>query len=114
MHEYSIVRALMDQVEGQARAHGAVAVHRVRVKIGELSGVEGELLSSAYELVRAGSRVCAAAELEIVPVPASWQCGLCGTEVERGGRLSCSACGAPARLVAGEEILLERIEMEVA
>jgi hydrogenase nickel incorporation protein HypA/HybF len=114
MHEYSIVRALVDQVEGQARDHGAVAVHRVRVQIGELSGVEGDLLASAYELVRAGSPVCTGAELEIVPVPASWVCGLCGTAVEKGGRLSCPDCGAPAKLVAGEEILLERIEMEVA
>ena len=28
--------------------------------------------------------------------------------------LRCAACGTPARLVAGDEILLERIEMEVS
>lgn len=113
MHEYSVVRALLDQVEGQARRHGATAVRRVRVSIGELSGVEPELLASAYELARTGGP-CAAAELEIVPVAARWECPVCAAALPRGARLACAACAAPARLAAGDEILLQQIEMEVA
>ena len=51
MHEYSIVQALMAQVDEQARAHGAAAVHRVSLRIGELSGIEPDLLRSAFEMV---------------------------------------------------------------
>ena len=43
MHEYSIVQALLDRVAAEARSHGAVAVHRIRVQIGEASGVESDL-----------------------------------------------------------------------
>lgn len=113
MHEYSVVRALLDQVEQQARTHRAVAVHRVRVLIGELSGVEPDLLATAYELARMGG-ICANAELEVVPVAARWECTLCGDPIPRGSRLVCDTCGGAARLAEGEEILLQRLEMEVA
>jgi Zn finger protein HypA/HybF involved in hydrogenase expression len=46
-------------------------------------------------------------------VAARWQCPACGGEIQVGAALRCPGCGAPARLVAGEEILLERMEMEV-
>lgn len=113
MHEYSIVRALLDRVHASARDHGATAVHRLRVRVGELSGVEPELLSSAYELVR-GNGLCAGAELELVSAPARWSCPGCGRDIDRGAALSCPECALPARLEGGDEILLERIEMEVA
>ena len=113
MHEYSIVSALVHQVEGQARAHRALGVHRVTLRLGELSGVDPELLTSAYELVRAGT-VCATADLEVVTVPARWECPQCSRDIARGAALTCPDCSRPARLAAGEELLLERIEMEVA
>jgi hydrogenase nickel incorporation protein HypA/HybF len=112
MHEYSIVSALVHQVEVEARAHRALAVQRVRVRLGELAGVESELLVAAYELARAGT-VCAGAELEIVAVPARWECSECSATIPRGARLTCPRCARPARLAAGEDLLLERIEMEV-
>ena len=52
MHEYSIVQALLERVEAEAAARGAVAVERVVVQIGELSGVEIELLATAYDTFR--------------------------------------------------------------
>ena len=112
MHEYSIVAALLKRVEVEAESRGATAVHQIRVRIGELSGVEPELLASAYELFRERS-VCAAAELEIVPAPARWACPECGGTIESGMILRCPACSIPARLTDGGEILLERIDMEV-
>ena len=113
MHEYSIVAALVERVEAEAESRGATAVHHIRVRIGELSGVESDRLASAYELFRERT-VCAAADLEIVSVPARWACPKCGGEIESGQILQCPACSMPARLQDGGEILLERIEMEVA
>ena len=64
MHEYSLVQAMMRRVEEEARAHNARSVHRVQVRIGQLSGVEADLFASAYELLRPGT-LCAGAELII-------------------------------------------------
>lgn len=113
MHEYSIVQSLLDRVEREAAAHGATVVHRLWLKIGEMSGVETSLLRSAYETFTDRS-ICAEAELEILPVAVRWGCADCGTEVATGSALRCAECGGPARLTAGDEIVLERIEMEVA
>lgn len=112
MHEYSLVRSLLDRVDASAREHRATSVAALRVRIGEVAGVERELFASAFELARAGT-CCAAAELEIVAGAARWECTSCRVEAPRGGVLRCPACGAPVRLAEGDEIVLERIEMEV-
>ena len=112
MHEYSIVSALLARVEAEARAHGAEAVHRIKVQIGELSGVEKDLLESAYELARERT-LCEKAELEIVTVEARWACTSCKSTIPKGAILRCSVCDIPAHLAEGDEIILERVEMEV-
>jgi len=112
MHEYSIVAALIDRVEAEARARNASVVKRVHVCIGELAGVEVELLTTAFETFRA-TTVCAEADLTVRRSAARWSCPRCARVLEAGARLTCPDCSAPARLTAGDEILLERIEMEV-
>ena len=111
MHEYSLVRAMVDRAEQEARARSATAISRLKVRIGTLSGVEPELFASAFTLCREG--ILSDAELEIQPSEASWACPACGAAIPAGEVLRCAACGVPARMTAGDEILLEQIEMEV-
>lgn len=113
MHEYSIVAALVDKVEAIARERKAVAVRRLLVRIGELSGVEPELLATAYTTFRVQT-VCEGADMTILPVAARWMCSGCRRGIQRGEILRCAACGAPGKLAEGDEIILERVEMEVA
>jgi hydrogenase nickel insertion protein HypA len=113
MHEYSIVQALIERVAAEARAHRASAVHRLHVQIGEMSGVEATLLKTAFDVFRERT-ICEAAELRIERVPVRWECRSCGAPVAIGGPLRCASCGGEARLAGGDEILLQRIEMEVA
>jgi hydrogenase nickel incorporation protein HypA/HybF len=113
MHELTIVQALVDEAARHAREHRATSVRKLEVKIGELSGVEVALLETAYATFR-DRTLCSAADLCVERVPARWQCARCSHVRELGEPLSCTACGAPLRLVAGDEIVLERIEMEVA
>jgi hydrogenase nickel incorporation protein HypA/HybF len=112
VHEYSIVQALLSTVEAEVRARGATQVHRLSVRLGELSGVEPALLASAYETFRERTS-CASAPLDVVSVPALWACPRCEGEIPRGERLRCPRCLEPARLKQGDDIILERIEMEV-
>ncbi len=113
MHEYSIVQALIERVEELARERQALAVRGVLVSIGELAGVEPDLLATAYATFRERT-VCENAKLTILPVAARWTCPDCREAIARGAVLACPRCGAPARLSEGDEIVLERVEMEVA
>jgi hydrogenase nickel incorporation protein HypA/HybF len=112
MHEYSIVQALVARVEDLSQQHRARSVRRLVVRIGELSGVETALLATAYETFRERT-CCEEAELTIEPVAARWACPGCGRCVAPGAVLRCAACGRPAQLVDGGEIVLARVEMEV-
>jgi len=112
MHEYSLVQSLMERIAQEAAARHAVAVHRVRLTIGELSGVEPELLEHAFAIVREGT-LAAGAALDIIRVPARWGCPECGAPIAPGQVLKCGACGSPAHLEAGDEIVLDRLELEV-
>lgn len=113
MHEYSIVQSLVDSVEAVARPHAGAAVHHLYVQIGELAGVDCDLLQTAYDTFRFGT-ICERAPMTIERVPAQWECPRCGAPFARGAVLRCANCQEPARLAAGDEILLRRVEMEVA
>jgi hydrogenase nickel incorporation protein HypA/HybF len=112
MHEYSIVQAMFEQIESTARSRGAVAVRRVRVRIGELSGVDPALLRTAYDTFRVRT-ICEEAPLELEQVPATWTCPAAHGDLARGRPLTCPSCGRPGRLAAGDEIVLEQLELEV-
>ena len=56
MHEYSLVRALADRVEAEARSRQAVAVHRLTVAIGAVSGASMTVESAAGATVGGGRR----------------------------------------------------------
>ena len=107
MHEYSIVQSLLEVVERHAQARNAT-VKRVVLKLGDASGVDRRHLELAYDTFREHT-VCEEAELAIVPVAVRWQCPKCGAEAP----LRCAACAMPAKLVSGDEIVVDHIDMEV-
>lgn len=113
MHEYSIVQALLARVERECLSHHAIRVHRLHVRIGSLSGVEPDLLASAFAAFKERT-YCESAELSIERVAERWACPSCDGVREPRSSLVCMRCALPLRLVAGDEIVLQRIEMEVA
>ena len=113
MHEYSLIQSLVERVEAEAAARSASAVHRLRVRIGEHAGVDIELFKTAYLTFRERT-VCERAILDVEMVPTEWACPACGRAIEPGQVLRCLDCATPAQLIAGDEIILDRIEMEVA
>ena len=113
MHEYSIVSALIERVSSEVEKRGPSVVTRLWVQVGDLSGVDPELLRTAYETFRERT-VCEAAALELERVPVRWACSRCECPIPSGTALRCPECESPAKLFAGDEIVLQRIEMEVA
>ena len=112
MHEYSIASSLLKMAEEHAAKRGADRVVALELSIGELSGVEVDLLETAWSLVRERS-VCEGVPLTISRVDACWTCQRCDEPIARGGLLACADCGGAARLTTGDELVLDRIEMEV-
>ena len=114
MHELSVCQALLEQVEQVAADHGAERVERIRVRIGPLSGVEADLLASAYSIAAAGT-IAEGAVLDIEPAPVRVHCMTCGAETDATpNRLLCGACGDwHTRLVSGDELLLASLELSV-
>lgn len=112
VHEYALIQSLVERVEAEARARAATAVHKLTVRIGEQSGVDVELFRTAYLTFR-DRTVCEHADLDVAIVPVEWACERCEQRIEPGQPLRCPVCRRPARLVGGDEIILDRIEMEV-
>ncbi len=112
MHEYSIVQAMFDRIEQVAQERRATAVRRVAVRVGSAAGVDVTLFRGAFELFQERT-ICDAARLEIEEVPARWVCPDGHGALPDGRPLTCGACGRPARLEAGDEITLMRLDLEV-
>jgi hydrogenase nickel incorporation protein HypA/HybF len=112
MHEYSIVQALIERIDDLARTHRATAVSRVRVKVGRLAGVDPALLRTAYDVYRVRT-ICDGAPLDIAEIEPVWLCAAGHGPIAAGGRLSCASCGGPARMAAGDEIILDGLDLEV-
>jgi Zn finger protein HypA/HybF involved in hydrogenase expression len=81
MHEYSLVQAMFDQIEGVVAAQHARSVRRVRVRIGTRAGVEPVLFQTAYDIFRVKT-VCDDAPLQIVAVDDSDELVLDQVELE--------------------------------
>ena len=95
MHERSLVKALLRQVGELAAEYPGSRIRSIQVCIGEFSGVEPELLASAYDdLVIETPFRGAALNLEQVPLEAG--CDQCGSRfrIERFN-FQCDKCGSP-------------------
>ena len=113
MHELAVCQGMMREVERVVRASGADRVLSVTVRIGPLSGVEPQLLESAYPLASAGT-AAEGSKLIIERAPVRVRCQRCGGESEAGStRLVCGLCGHwRVQVLSGEELLLARVELQ--
>jgi hydrogenase nickel incorporation protein HypA/HybF len=115
MHELSVCLALMQQIHEISREHNAVRVERIVLQIGPLAGVEATLLKNAFPLAAAGT-VAEGAALVMKTSPVVVKCSECGAEsTVAPNRLLCARCGDfRTRLIRGDELLLERLELTPA
>ena len=113
MHELAICQALIEQVERVARENSARRILSVTVAVGPLSGVEAQLLEHAYPLAAAGT-VAEHARLIVQSVPVRVRCRTCQAEsAAAANRLLCGSCNDwRVDVVAGEDMLLQRVEIE--
>ena len=93
MHEVSLAEGIIEVVENAARNAGAKRIKTVRIAVGELSNVEIDALSFAFESVKRGTVADKAALVIERPEGRAW-CMDCMKEValHRYGD-ACPSCG---------------------
>lgn len=113
MHELSIMDSTLRIAIQHAEAQQATRIHRITMRIGELSGVAMDALTFAFEVL-SNDTPASGAELEIERVPARCRCTGCGTEFTPEGPIfTCPDCGElSATIVQGRE--MELVSMEVS
>lgn len=112
MHELSIALDLIDVAVEQARDCSA-RVAAVHLRLGLLSGVVKDALTTAYEAAREGT-LLEAASLIIEDVPVEIYCPTCHASRPAVSlqQLSCVQCGTPAaEMVRGREIEVVALEI---
>ena len=81
MHEFSIMQSTLETAAQKMSAAGATEIHRLKVRIGRLSGVVPEALRFAFDALK-DKTPAAGASLEIEEVPAVCWCAACAAEFE--------------------------------
>lgn len=111
MHELSLVHALFDEVDVHVSAHPGGRLRQVRVRLGDAAGVDPELFRTAFDAV-APERGHSAATLAVEREAEAWACAACGATLPPTGPRRCG-CGGPGRLVRGDALVLDHLELEV-
>jgi hydrogenase nickel incorporation protein HypA/HybF len=110
LHELSIAESVVQIASRQANGR---RVTKVRMKVGHLRQVVPSALAFSFELVAERTSV-EGAELEMEEVPAVGMCRKCEVESHLGSfPLQCRMCGGfDLEVIAGEELLVESLELE--
>lgn len=113
MHEYSIVQSLLNSCEENAAEHNATKVTKVVVKIGVMSGVEPELLRTAFDTFKENT-LCEESEFIINIQPIVIKCNKCLNEsVLENMEYFCPKCkDMDIEILDGEDMYLMQMELE--
>ena len=113
MHEFSIVNALLEMCDKNAKEHNATKITKVEIKIGKLSGVEPYLLQTAFYTFKEET-ICAEAEFVAHLQEIVIHCENCHNEATlTQNEFVCPTCqSTDLRVIDGEEMYLMHLEME--
>ena len=114
MHEMGIMSGVLQTVVASAEHAGATRVTSVQLSIGRMTEAIEDVLVFAWEALSEGT-ICEGAELKVNMVEPRSRCLECGAEFEhdRFHRV-CPSCGnALTELIAGRELQLDSIEVDI-
>lgn len=112
MHEAGLAATALDRAAELARERGATRIHRLTLRVGDLSGVAPEALRFALEALSPGTAAEGAAfEIEVVPV--GCHCPRCDRPFRPTDVVyACPDCGAASGDVRqGHELELRSMEV---
>jgi hydrogenase nickel incorporation protein HypA/HybF len=114
MHELSIAQSIAEVVGARAAECDAARVKRVRLRVGEASGVVTDSLAFCFEMVASQMPVLEGAALSIDRVPHLARCRHCDTEFAVVNYVAqCPTCQEwSGEIVSGTELQIVEMEIE--
>ncbi len=113
MHEFSVVRGLLNQIEQIAERRRATQITAVRVSVGDFSGVDADLLQLAFEQLAPESSA-RGASLAVRQVRLQAGCKGCDRVFDvENFRFVCPVCSeSDVTIVGGDSLVLDSVTME--
>ena len=113
MHELGIARNILDIVKQHVPDDKAASVRRIRIRVGQLSGVVPDSLEFCFSALL-GEAGMKRAGLVMETIPTVSRCRECGNRFEVDNfAFSCPACeSGDLELISGKE--LEVVDIELA
>jgi hydrogenase nickel incorporation protein HypA/HybF len=113
MHEVSLLESTLELAVDYAHQQGATQIHRLTLRVGQLSGVIPEALQFAFDIVVQGT-IAATATLSIETIPAICYCSTCHQDFQPTDWIyECPTCHQlSAKLLQGRD--LELVSLEVS
>ena len=113
MHELGIASAILESVQQQAERHPQGRITKVGIKLGELSGVDGDALQFGFEVLVKDTE-WESVVLDMEYIPRIQRCSKCAYEfrmTEFDPR--CPLCGEfDTRCVSGDELDIAYMEVD--
>ncbi len=115
MHELSVALEVLDIAEREARKAGARGVREIRLRVGDLAGVETGSLLFSFDAVKGEKELTREANLTVVRVPVKVRCTPCDDTFTAEGRaplVTCPRCGGfETHLLEGRELSILDLEV---
>jgi hydrogenase nickel incorporation protein HypA/HybF len=111
MHEFTIIRNLLDIILEIAAEERLSRVTSVTLRIGDLLHIVPETLVFAFDSV-VKETVCEGARLEIEHVPVTLSCRECGTSfVVENNDFTCPGCASgDCEMTGGKELTIVKLD----
>jgi hydrogenase nickel incorporation protein HypA/HybF len=113
MHEMSIAQSVLDIAFGEMEKRAAQRVQKIKITIGEFSGVVKDALEFAFEVLTPETPA-SKAEIEIEVLPLAAACNICGPVACRLNDLNliCPTCGATLTISGGRDMRVEYLDLD--
>ena len=113
MHELAVTQSMVNLVLDEARKGNARKVKKINLVLGELSGVVGDCVQFYFSLMSKDT-IAEGATISFSTVPTQARCRQCARVFEvKDSDWVCPEChSVGVDLVAGNELLVESIEVE--
>lgn len=113
MHELPVTQSILEIALRHAKQADAKRITDLHIVMGELATMVDDSIQFYWEII-AKDTIAENAVLRFRRVPAELQCLSCAEKYHPAdGELACPKCGSiGAKIIAGEEFLLESIDVE--